>query len=292
MKSLSRLFVSVVLVYFGSLTLGLADEENNLRIKGYLQMAYDKKVDIDSQQTPECSSGVKAIARMQNRSKLGTKEGILDAVAIASEYIESSPTTWESDFLRLSLALNNAALGDSESAAKSAEAALARNDFKRLQVYPDTALQWLRENFGNENFSQSCQDYMHQVAVSYYMDFAESPEYGTARRHIDSIENSKLRNSLLKQLNYRKLGNETYLEADSHGSSPLSSRTRTLNGNGSPQELRNSDHAKPSIVPSKPSRQDDEADLSRRRLTAGALILAATAAGLLVLKWQKQRMGR
>lgn len=217
MNSLSCLFVSVVFVYFGSLALGLADEENNLRIKGYLQMAYDKKVDIDSRETPECSSGVKAIARMQNRSKLGTKEGISDAVATASEYIDSLPTTWESDFLRLSLALNYAALGDFRSAAKSAEAALAKNDFKRLQTYPDPALEWLRENFGKENFSQSCQDHMHQVAVSYYMDFAESPEHEVAHRHIESIENSKLRDSLLKQLSFRKLGNENHLEDDSNG---------------------------------------------------------------------------
>ncbi|RYZ91289.1 MAG: hypothetical protein EOP06_07040 [Proteobacteria bacterium] len=284
MKSLSRLFVSIVLVYFGSLTLGVADEENNLRIKGYLQMAYDKKMDIDRQQPPKCSSGVKAIARMQNRSKLGTKEGISDAVAIASEYIDSSPTTWESDFLRLGLALNYAALGDSESAAKSAEDALARNDFKRLQVYPDAALQWLRESIGNENFSRSCQDSMHQVAASYYMDFAESPEHDTARRHIEAIGHSKLRDSLLKQLSYRKSGSETDVEGDLNGSSMPSSRTRPLNANGDPQGVRNSDHAKP-------SEKNEEAD-SSQWLNAVALILAATAAGLLVIKWRKPRMGR
>lgn len=128
------------------------DEVNDLKIRGYLQLAYDKGTSIESHEPPNCSFGVSVIAKAQNRAKVGTKEGINDALTLATNYIQSSPTTWESDFLRLSLALNYAASGDSRSAAEAAEQALAKIDFKRLQNNPDVALQWLREKFGKEKF--------------------------------------------------------------------------------------------------------------------------------------------
>lgn len=204
MKLLAHIIFCIFFVLFVGAINGNADEVNDLKVNGYLQMAYDKKSDIAREKLPQCSVGVEAIARAQNRAKLGTNEGISDALSIASKHIESSPSTWESDFLRLSLALNHAALGDFKSAVQSAEAALAKNDFNRLQVGSDPALHWLRENFGAENFSRSCQDHMHRVAAAYYMDHTNPPQIDSARLHIGLIANEKIRESVLKQLSYRE----------------------------------------------------------------------------------------
>jgi hypothetical protein len=216
MKFLSYSLLSAILVLFGSVIQGYADEVDNQKIRGYLQMAYDKNVDISIEQLPICSSGVEAIARAQNRAKLGTNEGIADALVIATKYIELSPSTWESDFLRLSLALNHAAIGDFKSAAESAEAALAKNDFGRLQVDSDAALEWLRGNFGKENFSRSCQDHMHRVAAAYYMDHVNPPQYDFARRHIELIGNTKIREIILNQLSSREPDNKDSIRNESN----------------------------------------------------------------------------
>jgi len=178
-------------------------DDNDLLVRGYLEMAYEQNSSIEGKQTPDCSEGVRAIANAQQSAKDGSKEGIERALSISQKYVESSPPSWESDILKIGIALNGAALGDFERGAFAAERALKEVDFDRLQSGNDNALVWLREKFAGERFAQSSKDYMHRLAAAYYMDYSMPKIYDSARSHLELISDAKTREALLAQLDYR-----------------------------------------------------------------------------------------